>query len=149
MERLIPNTVEYVIKVTNNGTKEATIESLIDDLPAGFSFEESKNTGWKIVDGQLENVDVRGAKLQPGETKEVKLILTWEQSELNFGAKTNTATAKAENEIDPEDNKGQATIIIGITTGGVIAISGISIILVALIIAGLGTTYKRMRKNKK
>lgn len=162
--------IEYVIKVINNGNKAGKIASLVDNIPEGLKFDEMKNTGWKLVDGNAENTELLGEELQPGESKEVKIRFTWEGKNSKFGGIENKAVVKSEEgEIDEEngkidgeildenlentDNTGNATIIIGINTGGIFAEGINNIILVMVIITGgiaaIVVRRKRIAENKK
>ena len=111
--------LEYVIRVKNAGEIKAKIGRIIDHVPSGFKVESA---GWKEEKGKAV-WDAKEEELKPGESKEVRIILKWNNNLLNFGEKKNTASLEgSSNEYGYEDKKGEndiglAGIVFSIQTG--------------------------------
>lgn len=70
--------VEYNILVKNNGLLAGYANSIVDYIPDGFEFEPEINTGWRIGENNyVYNDTLSNVLLNPGEVKEVKLILSY------------------------------------------------------------------------
>ena len=73
--------IEYNIIVKNNGLIPGYAKSIVDYLPEGFEFELGLNNGWYIGnDNYLYNNTLANTLLNPGESKEIKLILSYKIS---------------------------------------------------------------------
>ena len=111
--------VTYGIKVSNTGEIEGRAR-VIENIPSNFQVEEGTGKEWRQnEEGKLETE----VELKAGETKELKVVLSWEPGENHFGTKENIAEiiqtenpAKYE-EVETEDNKSKAEIVITIKTG--------------------------------
>lgn len=70
--------VEYNILVKNNGLLAGYANSIVDYIPDGFEFEPEMNNGWRIGENNyVYNDTLSNVLLNPGEAKEVKLILSY------------------------------------------------------------------------
>ena len=82
----------YKIRITNEGDIAGYAKEITDYVPAGLKFVAEDNPTWTdkgnnvITTNELEN-----KLLQPGETAEVEVLLTWINGEDNMGQKTNIA----------------------------------------------------------
>ena len=122
---------EYTIKITNEGQIAGYAKEISDYIPEGLEFMQEDNPNWtvsgdKIVTRQLENT-----LLQPGETAEVKVILTWKNDPDNMGVKINIAEISEDyndkgahdidstpnNQVDGEDDIDDAPVALSIKTG--------------------------------
>ena len=143
--------IEYTIRVKNNGEIAGYVKNIVDYKPIGLDFSSTLNTDWYSQGDNLYNTSLANTKLEPGETKDLKLILTKTMTESNTGLIGNTAEiAEAYNtrgisdknsipgnRAKNEDDIGQADVILGVKTG--IAISYILItlsIIIAIVILG-------------
>lgn len=115
--------LEYKINIINSGDAQGKATSIIDIIPEGMNFEESKNPGWTLgSDGILYNNSLRDINIAPGEKKELKLVLTKNMTEENTGAVSNktqilateTSTELLEN---TENNVATQEMLILIKTG--------------------------------
>ena len=79
--------LEYVIRISNVGETKATIGKIIDNIPDGLKLI-SKD--WK-QEGNQAIYYAEKEELEPGKSKEVNIILKWENKEINFGEKKNIA----------------------------------------------------------
>lgn len=69
--------IEYNIVVTNNGNEPGTVEKVIDYIPTGLKLDNLSNINWALnPDGTVENRSLSTKILQPGESEELKLILS-------------------------------------------------------------------------
>ncbi len=123
---------KYSIRVTNEGDIAGYAKEITDYIPEGLKFVAEDNPDWKdegnnvISTRKLEN-----KLLQPGESAEVTVILTWINGKDNLGLKVNTAEisedyndrdvpdrdSTPDNQIPGEDDIDDAPVLISITTG--------------------------------
>lgn len=157
--------IEYNIKVTNEGSVAGYVRKVVDYLPEGVSFSTELNPDWYLSDnGNIYNSTLENEKLNPGETRELKLIVTMQITEDKLGILTNNAEIyEAYNEqgladidstpgnmSDNEDDISKADVSVFIVTGGQIVLY-ISISLAVLGLMGFGIYEIRKRvliKNK-
>ena len=140
--------VKYKIKVTNTGELEGT--SKIQELiPEGYKLEYIPEY-WNInAEGNLETKVNLGA----GQSKELEVILRWENKEENLGTRMSTVkieeTENSANfkETDEKDNEGTVSIVIGIKTGETVSIVIIGMIIITAIIS-IYITYSRITYKK-
>lgn len=84
--------VEYQIEVKNNGAVPGTASVIADYLPKGLKFSSEMNTIWyQGTDGNLYTEALKDVTIEPGESKQVKLILTKAMTANNTGTFTNAA----------------------------------------------------------
>ena len=154
-------TIEYKIKVSNVGELEGYVKNIVDYLPTDLEFDPNINKGWYIKDNNLYNSKLANVKIKPGESLEVKLVLTKNMTEDNTGIVVNIAeiqedaneyliqdvNSKPGNRIQGENDLDTAKIIISIGTGGnVYIIVAIIILFIALILAVV--LKKQIKKEK-
>ncbi len=82
---------KYKIRVTNEGEIAGSATEISDYIPKGLRFVAADNPKWKEVDGKVVTDQLKDVILQPGESAEVEIILTWINSKDNFGQMVNTA----------------------------------------------------------
>lgn len=155
--------VEYKIRVTNEGELAGTVEKIVDYMPKEMTFTSDLNSAWvQESNGNLYNTELSKVEINPGETKEVTLVLRKKMTEDNTGTINNRAEiAEASNlsntedydsipgnKVQGEDDISTADVIIGIKTGEVILYTIITII--SLTILGIGIYYinKKVLKRK-
>ena len=84
--------VEYQIEVKNNGAVPGTATVIADYLPKGLKFNSEMNTNWyQGTDGNLYTEELKDIMLEPGESKQVKLVLTKAMTSNSTGTFTNAA----------------------------------------------------------
>ena len=112
--------IEVKYKITVRNTKEIAGETVIEDrIPEGYSIVEGTSKEWKEENGIIRAKVALGV----GESKELYVVLKWEQRGDNFGEKKNEVElTKVENpagyeETTKEDNKDKASIIMAVKTG--------------------------------
>ena len=144
--------IEYKIRVTNEGSVAGYVRKVVDYLPEGVTFSTELNPDWYLSDnGNIYNSTLENEKLNPGETKELKLIVTMQITEDKLGILNNSAEIyEAYNEkgledidstpgnmADNEDDMSSADVSIFIVTGSQIILY-ISIAIGILALIGFG-----------
>lgn len=140
--------VEYKIVVTNEGEIPTFVNKVTDYIPEGFTFETSSNKNWGIqTGGKLINNSLVNKKLTPGESAELTLVLTKKMTANAIGEYKNMAEiteisneqniadcdSTPGNRLSGEDDYSEATLIISISTGGIVFI-GIAILSILILI---------------
>lgn len=143
--------VEYQIEVKNNGAVPGTASVIADYLPKGLKFSSEMNTIWyQGTDGNLYTEALKDVTLEPGESKQVKLILTKAMTANNTGTFTNAAeiyedkndfglvdtNSTPANQEQKENDYSTAELIISTATGSQIMYIGI--IITSMLILGGG-----------
>lgn len=151
-------TIEYQIKVTNEGEIPGYVEDIIDYLPAGMTLED-KN--WTLENAnELHNRTLVQQEIIPGETKEVTLTLNKTLTPENIGTIINIAEigrasnamlitdidSIPNNKVEKEDDLSRADVILSVSTG---ITTIISIGVVTLILGLMGVTVYCLRKRRK
>lgn len=139
---------EYKITVTNEGNIAGYAKNIVDYLPKELSFNSELNSNWyKGNDNYLYNTSLAEQIINPGESKEISLVLTKKLSEESTGIINNNAEIKesynenglkdkdstAGNKIQDEDDQNSADIIITVRTGGAITYIGIAILILVIV----------------
>ena len=110
--------VKYKIVVTNDGEIAGTAK-VVDAMPAGYTVSSNNPTYWTNSNGRLETE----LELQPGETRELEVVLKWVNGETNFGTSENIARITDINnpanyaETTTEDNEDSASLVTSVETG--------------------------------
>ncbi len=139
--------VEYKISITNKGNVAGYANEIIDYLPSDMTFNSELNTDWyKTKDGNAHNTMVSNMLINPGETKDVTLVLTRNITGENVGTARNTAEiASTYNELGLKDINAKAgnklygeksstdTIIVMSANKEILTITGITIGILAVI----------------
>ena len=123
--------IEYTIKIKNGGEISGYAKNIVDYISSELEFDQNLNKDWYKQGEYIYNKSLANEEIKPGETKEIKLILTKTMTESNTGLISNIAEiAEAENALgisdvdstpanrkNGEDDMGQADVIIGVKTG--------------------------------
>ena len=154
--------IEYIIKITNEGNAAGYAKQIIDYKPSELTFNSDLNSNWyEGTDGNIYTAELEKTLIQPGETKEVKLILTKKMNDTNSVMINNRAEIQDSireqnltdkesttgNNAQGEDDIGLADIIITIQTGGPVFYSFIT--LISLIILAGGIYLIKIKTTKK
>lgn len=123
---------EYKIKVTNEGNVAGYAKNIVDYMPSQMKFNSSLNPDWYAGnDGYLYNTELQNQVINPGETKEISLVLTKQVADTSSTIINNQAEifedynqfgiididSKIRNKAQNEDDMGSADLIISIRTG--------------------------------
>ena len=143
--------IEYKIVVKNEGELAGYVNRIVDYLPEGLNFSIEKNPYWsRLEDGKLVYTGLIDKKINPGETREISLILTLDIDNSNAKEIVNTAEilegtndrgfqdidSIAGNNVEYEDDFGRVALLITVSTGRMINY-GLIIITFILIIGVL------------
>ena len=144
--------IEYNIVVTNIGELEGYAKKIVDYMPNSLKFSSELNKDWYQSGEYLYNTSISNDKILPGNSIEIKLLLTKSMTGEDTGLINNRAEiAEAYNELETEDinsvpgnNKkgendlGEANVILSIKTGGIfyifIAINVLIILIILVIV---------------
>ena len=144
--------IEYKIKVTNKGDVAGYARNIVDYMPQTLSFNSSMNSDWYISGNNLYNTSLANTKIEPGETKELTLVLTKTMTDSNTGLVNNKAEiAESSNElgIKGETNeKGSANVIISVSTGALVNYVSTTVITL-IVLAGLAYLVNKKYLSKK
>lgn len=143
--------VEYQIEIKNNGAVPGTATVIADYLPKGLKFNSEMNTNWyQGTDGNLYTEELKDIMLEPGESKQVKLVLTKAMTSNSTGTFTNAAeiyedkndfglvdtNSTPANKEQKENDYSTAELIISTATGSPMMYIGI--IITSMLILGGG-----------
>ncbi len=152
--------LEYTIKVKNNGESAGYAKNIVDYLPSGLTFSSELNTDWYLSGNYLFTKGLEKVKIEPGQEKEIKLILTKTMTNDNAGLINNRAEIYQDyneygatdvdsipnNLAQNEDDLGSADVIILVSTGGGSTIAYITLLITNIILICIA--IKLMIKNK-
>ena len=150
--------LEYTIEVKNTGEIAGCAKNIIDYLPSGLSFSSELNSDWYLSGDYLHTKSLENTQINPGEEKELKLILTKTMTNENVGLINNRAeiyqdyNKYGESDIDStpnnqaqnEDDFGTTDVIIQVATGGSI-IAYITLLMINIVLIYIAITI--MIKN--
>ena len=147
----------YSIRVTNEGEIAGEATEVSDYIPNGLKFVQEDNPDWRLEDGKVVTNKLAGTTLQPGESAEVEIVLTWVNSESNMGVMVNMAEISKDhnnygtpdidstpnNKVIGEDDIDDAPVMITIKTGSEM-IGYVSLLFgfVAIIVVGVNGIKK-------
>lgn len=148
--------VEYTIRVTNNGEVPGYIKKIADYLSSDYKFSSELNKDWYQDGSNVYCTSLADTKINPGESKDVKLTVIKQMKENNTGLVNNTAEIVSSynelgltdinstegNKVKGENDMSSADVIISIKTGQVIT----TVILVITTIIMLGVAVYIVRK---
>ena len=141
--------VTYKIIVSNPSEIEGSTK-VIESIPDFFRVADGTSTEWTENGKSLE----AQVTLQPGETKELTVVLRWIRNSNNFGLQINTVVltnisnpANYE-ETNLEDNTSTAEVIFSVKTGGIDTAIIIGTALIVMVGALMITIYLKERKIK-
>ena len=154
--------VEYTIKVTNEGNLAGYANTIIDYIPDGFTFDSEINKDWFVGnDKNIYSNKLSGEIINPGETKELKVVFTKKMNGDSVGLIHNVAeitkayNTKAVsdsdsipgNKRDGEDDISSADIFLGIETGAQKVGKVLLYVLIGLSVIFAGTYVAKQRYN--
>ena len=143
----------YTIKITNEGEIAGYAKEITDYIPEGLEFKQEDNPDWYVrADGVVATAQLENTLLQPGETAEVEIILTWVNGEKNLGRKVNVAEiskddnpsktpdidSTPDNKVPGEDDIDDAPVLLVIKTGAQTILKYTSLTVIVIAILGTG-----------
>ncbi|MBP3707254.1 MAG: Cys-Gln thioester bond-forming surface protein [Clostridia bacterium] len=150
----------YSIRVTNEGEIPGYAKEVTDYIPQGLVFKAEDNQGWTLAENNVAKTDaLTNTLLNPGESAEVTIVLTWVNDANNMGVKTNTAEISKDyneygaqdidstpnNQKPGEDDIDDAPVMLTIKTGSeVISYVTLAVGFIAIVVAGIYTIKRRI-----
>ena len=142
----------YSIRVTNEGDIAGYAKQIKDYIPQGLKFDAKDNPDWKdegnniITTRKLENT-----LLQPGQSAEVEVLLTWVNNKDNLGLKVNTAEISEDyndkhvpdrdstpnNKKAGEDDIDDAPVLLAVSTGSTKLYTTLSFVVLVTLAGGV------------
>ena len=127
--------VEYTIRVTNKGEVAGYVKKIADYLSSDYKFSSELNKDWYQDGSDVYCTSLADTKINPGESKDVKLTVIKQMKESNVGLVNNTAEIVSSynelgltdinstegNKVKGENDMSSADVIIAIKTGQVVA----------------------------
>ena len=122
----------YKIRITNEGDIAGYAKEITDYVPQGLRFVAEDNPGWTDEGNNIISTRLlENTLLQPGESAEVEVVLTWINGEDNMGQMTNIAEisedyndkgvpdrdSTPDNQVWGEDDIDDAPVLLSIETG--------------------------------
>lgn len=145
--------IEYNIKVTNIGETAGYVKNIVDYIPSSLSFNSNLNNEWYKKDNKIYTNSLANTKIEPGESKTVKLIMTKKMTESNTGLINNKAEIISSYNVmgeegtnNSDNNTGSADVIISVSTGTAISYLIITF-MISIVIATI--IYLTIMKNIK
>ena len=153
--------VEYKITVTNEGAVPGYAKKVADYLPSELKFNSELNTDWyEGKDGTIYNASLANTIINPGESRELSLILTKSMTQESFGLITNKAEiyeatndygladvdSTPGNQSTNEDDYSIANVLTGVKTGEAVVYITLAITIITII--GVGTYIIRKKVIK-
>ena len=142
----------YKIRVKNEGNIAGYAKELKDYIPNGLKFVPEENPLWKQTDEKTITTDqTKDILLQPGDTTEVEVVLTWINDSENFGVMDNWAEISKDHndfnspDIDstPDNNKkgeddiDDAPVSVGVQTGQIKTFTTIGLAVLVILSSGV------------
>ena len=142
----------YKIRVKNEGNIAGYAKELKDYIPNGLKFVPEDNPLWKQIDEKTITTDqTKDILLQPGDTTEVEVVLTWINDSENFGVMDNWAEISKDHndfnspDIDstPDNNKkgeddiDDAPVSVGVKTGQIRTFTTIGLAVLVILSSGV------------
>ena len=145
--------IEYNIEVKNNGETAGYVKNIVDYIPSSLSFNSKLNNEWYKKDNKIYTNSLANTKIEPGESKTLKLIMTKKMTESNTGLINNKAEIVSsfnamgeESTNNQENNIGSADVIISVSTG--MAVNYLIISIMISVIMGTIIYLSIMKKIK-
>ena len=121
-------------------------------MPKTLSFNSNLNSDWYVSGDNLYNTSLANTKIEPGETKELTLVLTKQMTDSNTGLVNNKVSiAETSNDLgakNESNDKGSADVIISVSTGALVNYVATTVITL-IILAGLAFLVNKKYLSKK
>ncbi|MCI9177826.1 MAG: hypothetical protein HFJ28_04565 [Clostridia bacterium] len=158
--------VEYKIAVTNEGQVPGYVKKIIDYLPEDTKFSSELNKDWYISDNNntVYNTSLENTLINPGETKEVTLILSMQITDKNIGTIINNNAEIYEsyneqgledidstpaNKMQNEDDMSNADILLSIVTGKIVIYSTLTLCILFILAISIVIIQRKVLIKKK
>lgn len=144
--------IEYKIVVKNEGAVPGYVKKIVDYLPDGVGFNTELNKDWYLSEnGNVYNSSLENEKINPGESKEVTLVVTKKITETSLGVLNNQAEiyetyneqglkdidSTPGNKAEGEDDMSKADIVLSLVTGKIILYTSITLGVITILGFGI------------
>ena len=144
--------IEYTFIIKNEGAIPGYVRKIADYLPKELKFNSELNRDWYLgKDGVVYNNSLAKSIINPGETKEITLILTKNMNREDFGIISNSAEifetsndygmldvdSVAGNKVTNEDDYSTANVLTSVKTGEAVVYTTLILSIIGII--GVGT----------
>lgn len=152
--------VEYKFTITNEGGIAGYVKKLADYLPEKLKFNSELNKDWyEGKDGVIYNASLANTIINPGESKEVTLILTKNMNgDDDFGLINNSAEiyetsndygaldidSTPGNKATNEDDYSTANVLTSVKTGDVVIYTTLIITIITIVGVGIYMIKKKV-----
>lgn len=152
--------VEYKFTITNEGGIAGYVKKLADYLPEELKFNSELNKDWyEDKDGVIYNASLANTIINPGESKEVTLILTKNMNgDDDFGLINNAAEiyetsndygaldidSTPGNKATNEDDYSTANVLTSVKTGDVVIYTTLIITIITIVGVGIYMIKKKV-----
>ena len=144
--------IEYTITITNKGNVPGYAKKVVDYIPEQLEFSSNLNKDWYMSGDVAVNTSLENEIINPGESKELKLILTKKVGEEVIDTITNkaeiTESYNDQGLLDETSNEDQerssANVIVGIKTGGPVTYITLTLAIFAIIGCGAYLINKKV-----
>ena len=142
----------YSIRITNQGDIAGYAKEIKDYVPEGLKFVAEDNPGWTDLGNNIITTNLLADKLlQPGESADVQVLLTWINRQDNMGLKTNVAEiskdyndrgvpdidSTPDNKKPGEDDIDDAPVMLSISTGKIKTYVALGITVLVMLSSGI------------
>ena len=146
--------IEYTMTITNNGNVAGYAKKIVDYLPSELEFSSNLNKDWYVSGDTVICTGLENDIINPGESKEVKLVLTKKMTDNGTGTVSNkaaiTETYNDQGLLDEtsenDDTNSTANVIIGIKTGGPVTYVVLTLTILAIAACGAYIINKKVLK---
>ena len=139
------------ITVINDGELAGT-GTIRESIPDGLEMKVEDNKEWTIS-GKDATIEIEN--LNPGESRDYEVVLTWKNTGENFGTKKNNVeliNLKNEagfEESNKNDNTDDADLILSVSTGAINPRNGIILIIAIFTLFGIKAKKQKSNISKK
>lgn len=155
--------IEYKIAVTNEGSVPGYVTKIVDYLPQKVNFSTELNPDWYLSEnGNIYNASLANEVINPGETKEVTLVVSIRITEDLLDTLDNNAEiyesynelglqdidSTSGNNINSEDDMSKAEVVVSLVTGKIITYTAIILLVTAILGFGIYGIKKRVLDKK-
>lgn len=153
--------IEYKIVIRNEGAVAGYAKKIVDYLPKNAKFNSEINKDWYLSEnGNAYNASLANTKINPGETKEVTLVLTKQIDKVDTiyniaeiyesyneqGLKDMDSVEGNKNE--SEDDTSKAEVLISLVTGKIVTYSVLGLVVISILGFGIYEIKKRILDKK-
>lgn len=158
--------IEYKIVVTNEGQVPGYVKKIVDYLPESARFNSELNEDWYLSDenDRIYNTSLENVELQPGESKEVSLILSVTITDENIGTVVNNNAeiyeiyneqgltdidSQEANSAQNEDDMSTADIVLSVVTGKIVLYVSLTLAILFLLVIGIVVIKRNVLSKKR